>query len=274
MSEAKECRRILASGARCHAFAIKDTPYCYFHQAVHDFHQENRSRKTSILIPPPEDRASIQIGIIHVLDALGTSRMDPMRARAYLYGLQLAMQNIGRDRELVCRESVHNPVCCEDGEFLAPEGDEPEPASASAPPCDESVAPAEAPVDQKIPPATVPAADPEPPTESIDISAAAEISAGDSTDGDQKLSRYGNLHEWHLQEIELPEPELRKRKYLEGVVEHLVRGILAASPCKSPRDRHKLREQLRSQYLTRYLAPIPEPRQSTVTTRYMAILLS
>lgn len=251
MTKSKECRRILASGARCHALAVKGTPYCFFHQALRDFHQENRRRSKSILVPALDDRASIQLAIGSILDAIGSSRMDPLRARAYLYGLQLAMQNLGKGLGFAASDSVQNPVCPDDGEFLAPDEDDVEVQQqpAATPAC-----------------AVAESGD----AENIDISAAAEEPPVEPP----SLGRYGGLHALDLQDRELPEPELKQRKIFERIALNLVKDTLAAMPYRDARDRRKLREQLRSQYLTEYLAPKPEPRLCPVSTRYLAVLLA
>jgi hypothetical protein len=294
MTVPKECRRILASGARCHALAVKGTPYCFFHQAVREFHRENSARKNSILIPSLEDRASIQLAIMSTLDAIAAGRMDPMRARAYLYGLQLAMQNLGKDREFAVRDSVHNPVCPDDAEFLAPD-DEEQQSEIETPrsECSTHTAGSNAAEDGSLcasPVIPQPAAIPESPAaqlenlqqESIDqpiaISAEADISAAADTSIESSaphpLARYGNLHEWQLCDRELTEDELRKRKIVERIVRNLVKDLLRVEPYKCPRDRRKFREQLYSRYFNQFQRPEPESRQCVVTTRYLAHLLA
>ena len=87
-----------------------------------------------------------------ILDAIGSSKMDPSRARAYLYDLQLAMQNLGKDRDLIARDSVSNPICLNgDGEFLAPE-EECEPAGL----CATKSAALDSPASEKLLPANLP----------------------------------------------------------------------------------------------------------------------
>jgi len=133
MIHAKECRHILPSGAKCHALALRGTPYCYFHSRLKGLAQENRSRDKSVMIPFIEDRASIQMAINEVLFALGASKIDPHRASQYLYGLQLSIQNLSHVSALAARDSVSNPECPADGELLAPEQpDEESPAQQLA----------------------------------------------------------------------------------------------------------------------------------------------
>jgi len=220
--------------------------------------------------------------------------MDPLRARAYLYGLQLAMQNIGKAPNFAAPDSVPNPVCSEDGELLAPCED---PSEITAQPESETQL-AEWPRDQgKHEPA--PSNDGACKSNSecaaeakdtgfgphfdtntnfadsafegtIDISASAEEPHHTAS----PLDRYGNLSPWDLKDSELPEDELHKRKVMERIVKNTVRDILAVTPFHSPSDRQKLHRQLHAEYMTEYLGPKPEPLQCAVASRYRVHLLA
>jgi hypothetical protein len=97
------CRHIKTNGLQCHAPSLNEAPYCYFHTRLHQRHAGFRSAsstRTSYFIPGRdieltalEDRESVQIALSVVINALATGNLEPKRATALLYGLQLASIN-------------------------------------------------------------------------------------------------------------------------------------------------------------------------------------
>ena len=98
------CRSIRTNGLQCRAAALTGAPLCYFHTRLHQGHARYRQTAASRLyldlppgqnieLGPLEDRESIQIAISQVINALATGQLDPKRATALLYGLQLASSN-------------------------------------------------------------------------------------------------------------------------------------------------------------------------------------
>ncbi|ABF40119.1 hypothetical protein Acid345_1116 [Candidatus Koribacter versatilis Ellin345] len=97
-SSAKECIHIKADGTTCSAIALRDEDFCYFHVASRDRVRRQRvaaERKLPLQLPVLEDRATVQLAIGDVLNALLCDRIDPRRAALVLYGLQTAAGNIG-----------------------------------------------------------------------------------------------------------------------------------------------------------------------------------
>lgn len=121
---AKECRRILPSGRKCHAVVLSGDIYCYFHSRLRGLSDENRDRKASIMIPLIEDHASIQMAINEIIHAIGANKIDARRASQCLYGIQLSIQNLSCIPGLAALDSVCDPDYPENGEMLAPEEDE------------------------------------------------------------------------------------------------------------------------------------------------------
>jgi hypothetical protein len=68
-----------------------------------------------------EDRSGILLAVSQVLDALGSSRIDPRRAGLFLYGIQLASQNVDRDDRVHSSSPVESVTQTRDGTNLAPE---------------------------------------------------------------------------------------------------------------------------------------------------------
>jgi hypothetical protein len=110
------------SGARCHSPALRDMPYCYFHATIHLMANcKNRPANAPLQIPLLEDAGAIQIALLQVVDALGSSRLDPRRAGLLLYAIQIAAQVIPRPTAEKPADMVQT-VCADDnGEPVAPE---------------------------------------------------------------------------------------------------------------------------------------------------------
>ena len=117
-----ECRHIMPSGKRCKSPALRDLPYCYFHNSLHRSREAPRGSENEPLdLPVLEDASAIQIALSQVLTALGTSRLDSRRAGLFLYGLQLASQIAARPSERVPADSIRSVCNDVDGKDLAPE---------------------------------------------------------------------------------------------------------------------------------------------------------
>jgi len=96
------CRHIKTNGLQCQSPSLMEAPYCYFHTRLHQRHAAFRHTPATrgYLIPGQhieltalEDRESVQIALSVVINALATGNLEPRRATALLYGLQLASIN-------------------------------------------------------------------------------------------------------------------------------------------------------------------------------------
>lgn len=116
----KECRHIMPSGRRCHAAALRDKPYCYFHLGLHLARQVATGKAPEM--PPIEDTQGIQLALTQVIGALNSPFMDTRRAGLLLYGLQIAAQLAHRSAKSDTSKCERNPSE-KDGNFLAPEKD-------------------------------------------------------------------------------------------------------------------------------------------------------
>src|ERR1017187_8532771 len=93
------CRHIKSNGIQCHAVALKDSVFCYFHHRLNDGHRLYRStmigkrnlldRGHIIALPALEDRLSVQLAISEVVNALACNFIDTKRANSLLFGLKL-----------------------------------------------------------------------------------------------------------------------------------------------------------------------------------------
>jgi hypothetical protein len=116
------CRHIMPNGARCQSPALLDKPYCYFHHRLHRLSKVPAPKAgEGLKIPVIEDRCAVQLAVAQVLDALGSSRLDPRRAGLYLYGIQLASQNVNRNAAIRTLYPVESMSQTRNGEDMAPE---------------------------------------------------------------------------------------------------------------------------------------------------------
>src|ERR671920_2096484 len=89
----KKCNHIKTDGRPCAAPALRKHPYCFFHQQQ----VERRRRHQPESLPLLEDRQSVQVAIMQVLERLYNRTIDHKSAALLLYGLQLASTNLKRD---------------------------------------------------------------------------------------------------------------------------------------------------------------------------------
>jgi hypothetical protein len=117
-----ECRHIMPNGNKCRAAALRDKPYCYFHDRTHRITgSRGRTKKQPIQLPILEDRSAIQLALAQILDALAAARIDAKRASLLLYGLQIASQNVRGDSPNLSDDTVRFVFRSKGGRELAPE---------------------------------------------------------------------------------------------------------------------------------------------------------
>jgi hypothetical protein len=88
-----QCEHIRISGQRCGSPALRGEKHCYFHDHVH------HPLRNGCHVPIPEDAASIQIGLGHVIRCLEAMPETPKTYALMLYALQTASDNLKRVRE-------------------------------------------------------------------------------------------------------------------------------------------------------------------------------
>ncbi len=116
------CRHIMPNGDRCRAAALSATYFCYFHTRLHRKPDGHTSKfEESVTIPILEDRCAIQVALSNVLNALGSSKLDARKAGVFLYGLQIASQNVERQPFILSLNAVESVTPSEDGDDLAPQ---------------------------------------------------------------------------------------------------------------------------------------------------------
>jgi len=120
-----ECRHIMTSGKKCRSAALTGRAYCYFHFRLHqqrhrvvDHYKDFVSYKFDV--PVLEDRASIQLAISEVVQAMARNYMDHKRGGKILYGLQLALQSAKVPADIVSSEPVRELYRNAEGEEIGP----------------------------------------------------------------------------------------------------------------------------------------------------------
>ncbi len=125
------CRHIKTNGLQCQSPALTGGPWCYFHSRLHQSHQNFRytPQTRGYLIPGQhielcalEDRESVQSALSIVINALATGKLEPRRATALLYGLQLAGSNAARISSPIARDIVRTVESSPEGLDIAEAG--------------------------------------------------------------------------------------------------------------------------------------------------------
>ena len=116
-----ECRHIKSNGSRCKSPALRGKPYCYFHARLHGPINSPAPDGQTLELPLLEDRTSIQVALTRILSELGSAKLDTRRAGLFLYGLQIASQNVEREGDILPYDAVESITLTEDGDELAPE---------------------------------------------------------------------------------------------------------------------------------------------------------
>jgi len=133
-----KCRHIKTNGSRCQSPALTGKPYCYFHDRLHRPENATAPADWTIKLPLLEDRTSIQLALSRVLNSLGSSRLDARSAGLFLYGLQIASQNVERQGQIMPYDAVESTTQTDNGDELAPERRVCNPASDRCFNCPES----------------------------------------------------------------------------------------------------------------------------------------
>ena len=119
------CRHIKPDGTRCEAPALREMPYCFFHD---HFHREigkslkkPKAKKRSIALPRLQDRGSVLEAISDVVGALGAGHLDSSTAGRLIYGLQVAGQFTREYTRRHSPKAVQSFTVAEDGAEMAEE---------------------------------------------------------------------------------------------------------------------------------------------------------
>src|SRR5271168_2122459 len=90
------CTQIKVSGVQCSSPALKQKPYCYFHNRWHQAHPAIEAKDPALdgaalpQLPPLEDANAVQFALMEVANLILHNRIDGKIANRLLYALQIA----------------------------------------------------------------------------------------------------------------------------------------------------------------------------------------
>ncbi|MGD0739701.1 MAG: hypothetical protein ABR957_08900 [Terracidiphilus sp.] len=116
-----KCRHIMPSGKQCHAYSLRDEPFCFFHSRLRRAAKQPVSKIDSFDIPLLEDRCAVQLTITRVLRALVNKTIDRQNASTLLYDLQLALQSVDQSDWAIGFSTVEGVSETPDGDVIAPD---------------------------------------------------------------------------------------------------------------------------------------------------------
>jgi hypothetical protein len=95
----EECLHTLKNGKKCRAIALRNQPWCYFHEPF--YCKRPAVRKRTPLPPRPAATQhssharvpSVQSALSRILQALAVDSIDSKRAGLVLYRLQITLDN-------------------------------------------------------------------------------------------------------------------------------------------------------------------------------------
>jgi hypothetical protein len=138
------CRHIKINGERCGSPALSSHAFCYFHRNLSQRHSKPAPEiptiihpvdgrephaaapQPSLILPPLEDRESIQFAASIIIGALARNTLDTKRASILLYGLQVASANAARLNHKPSRDYlVIETTLTSSGDEIAPDIDPP-----------------------------------------------------------------------------------------------------------------------------------------------------
>jgi hypothetical protein len=116
-----ECRHIKPSGYKSRSVALRSSPYYYFHDRLHRLSlQKSVTTKRPLELPFPEDRAAVLMSLAMIFRTMGARKLDPKQAGLFLYGLQIASQNVERFDPILPTNTVTGLTHTRDGQELGP----------------------------------------------------------------------------------------------------------------------------------------------------------
>ncbi|MGD0347970.1 MAG: hypothetical protein ABSA85_14505 [Terracidiphilus sp.] len=115
------CRHIKTDGARCKANALRERPYCYYHDRLHRVLNKQNYPQKSLVLHPLEDRDSVFMALSDVVCGLAAGRIDTQNATRLIYGLQVAGKYAPDSANDVAKDAVKSVDFTNTGDELAPE---------------------------------------------------------------------------------------------------------------------------------------------------------
>jgi hypothetical protein len=97
LEDVPRCQHLKVNGVQCGSPALRRRRRCYFHEGIRleqsKFYADQFAQRRFEL-PPLEDANAVQLGLMKVIEWLGSGRMEPKIAGLMLYALQTASCNL------------------------------------------------------------------------------------------------------------------------------------------------------------------------------------
>ena len=87
-----KCEHMKSNNRTCGSPALRGKRYCYFHAQL----RPAGKAKKPVQLPPLEDERAIQMAVTKICQAVVSETIEPKRATAVLYGLQVASNAVKR----------------------------------------------------------------------------------------------------------------------------------------------------------------------------------
>jgi hypothetical protein len=137
LEDVPRCQHIKVNGTQCGSPALRRKRRCYFHEGLRAEREKVLADQFALRrfeLPPLEDANSVQVGVMKVLQWLGSGRLDPKIAGLMLYGLQTASCNLKNTKfeaekttDVVIDRATVDQTCLNGPQWFAQDfGDEPE----------------------------------------------------------------------------------------------------------------------------------------------------
>jgi hypothetical protein len=98
--EAARCHHVKTSGTQCGSPALRNKPFCYYHQQYRpikvECYYDGPYALGQIFLPEFEDAHSVQMVIRQVVQMLMQKRLESKTASLVLYAMQIASSNLKR----------------------------------------------------------------------------------------------------------------------------------------------------------------------------------
>jgi hypothetical protein len=98
MSDVPRCQHVKVNGTQCGSPALRRKRFCYFHDSYRQTQARLMAAQSEEVclsnLPLLEDANSVQVAVMHVIQLLGSGKLDTRVAGLMLFALQTASANL------------------------------------------------------------------------------------------------------------------------------------------------------------------------------------
>ena len=129
LDDVLRCQHIKVNGTQCGSPALRRRRRCYFHEGIRCEQQRiaaDTSAKHCFALPVLEDANSVQIGLMKIMQWLGSGQIEPRIAGLMLYALPTASYNLknvnfeaAKPTDVVIDRSTMDQTCINGPQWFA-----------------------------------------------------------------------------------------------------------------------------------------------------------